>query len=555
MSNSTPAERAMAETLAANLAVIDEELPALGERLRRPVDGSHIVPAADGGFALQKGLTRSRLSIPRVEISPEALGRDDQALFLFGLGAGEILAHCLTAYPQRQVIAWDRDPSMMRLTLSHVSIAEALRSGRLRLLLGCDLLEELPDIPERAVIQHPLLWAAYGEELFLLSHPMGERQAVICEGGLFVTELTLELQRRGFSVYPMSLSHLALEERRLLLGRVRPQFVAAINCHEGLSKLCADAGCKLLMWEVDPSTHDPADPAQPHQSTAHVFAFTFRGRYVDELRAMGFENVEQLPLAADPHLRKPVQLSPESAARYAAPVSFVGMSMVESVPAWEEAFLRLFCLRQGPDSREQGRLVLADALAKQRRDLSRNLLPELVAEMCRGWPERDCRRLVRCASEIASAERRIITVSRLGRFGIQVWGDEGWRATAGAKVTYRGPAGHYADLNAIYCASRINLDIGRLDQLDIVTMRNFDILACGGFVLAERSIDLEKLFQIDTEIACYATQAELEQKVAHYLAHPEEARPIAAAGRRAVLERHTVSMRVAHMLQRAGWRY
>jgi spore maturation protein CgeB len=306
------------------------------------------------------------------------------------------------------------------------------------------------------------------------------------------------------------------------------------------------------MWEIDPSTHDPTDPGHPLRSTAHVFAFTFRGPYIDELRAMGFENVEQLPLAADPRLRKPVQLSPESAERYAAPVSFVGMSMVESVPAWEEAFLRLFCVHRGTEAREQGCRLLADALAKQRLDLSRNLFPELFADTCRGWPERDRQRLIRYASEIASAERRIITVSRLGRFGIQVWGDEGWRATAGAKVTYRGPAGHYADLNAIYCGSRINLDIGRLHQLDIVTMRNFDILACGGFVLAERSADLEKLFAIDKEIVCYSTQAELEQKVAHYLAHPDEARAIATAGRRAVLERHTISQRVGHMLERAG---
>ena len=118
-------------------------------------------------------------------------------------------------------------------------------------------------------------------------------------------------------------------------------------------------------------------------------------------------------------------------------------------------------------------------------------------------------------------------------------------------MTYRGPAGHYADLNTIYCASRIN-PIKDIGQLDIVTMRNFDILACGGFVLAERSTDLEKLFDIGKEIACYATQAELAQEVAHYLAHPEEARAIADAGRRAVLERHTISQRVGHMLERAG---
>jgi spore maturation protein CgeB len=140
--------------------------------------------------------------------------------------------------------------------------------------------------------------------------------------------------------------------------------------------------------------------------------------------------------------------------------------------------------------------------------------------------------------------------SRLGRFGLQVWGDKGWRVTSQAGVRYRGIATNFGDLSPIYCASQINVDIGRLHQLDIVTMRNFDILACGGFVLAERSEDLETLFELDKEIACYSTLEELEQKVAHYLAHPETAREIAMAGRRAVLERHTIALRVGHMLER-----
>jgi spore maturation protein CgeB len=51
---------------------------------------------------------------------------------------------------------------------------------------------------------------------------------------------------------------------------------------------------------------------------------------------------------------------------------------------------------------------------------------------------------------------------------------------------------------------------------------------------------------------CYTTLADLEQKVAHYLAHPDEARAIAAAGRKAVLERHSISQRIGRMLERAS---
>ena len=82
----------------------------------------------------------------------------------------------------------------------------------------------------------------------------------------------------------------------------------------------------------------------------------------------------------------------------------------------------------------------------------------------------------------------------------------------------------------------------------MVTMRVFDVLACGGFVLAERSSALAELFEIGAEVDCYASADELETKVAHYLAHPDSARAIARRGRDAVCARHGMDARVAHML-------
>jgi spore maturation protein CgeB len=96
------------------------------------------------------------------------------------------------------------------------------------------------------------------------------------------------------------------------------------------------------------------------------------------------------------------------------------------------------------------------------------------------------------------------------------------------------------------------VDLGRLYQMDIVTMRVFDVMACGAFVLAERSHDLGSAFDIGVEVDCWATPRELVAKVAHYLEHPRAARELARRGREAVLERHTIQARVAHMLRVAG---
>jgi hypothetical protein len=241
-------------------------------------------------------------------------------------------------------------------------------------------------------------------------------------------------------------------------------------------------------------------------------------------------------------------------------VSFVGSSLQPQIAGFRHSFLTTFAPGR-PGAVTEAASLLEEILAEQRRDFSRFVvvaaLERRCPELARTAPEH-LAQLARWAGEIAAAEKRLAYVSRLVRFDVRVWGDDGWRAIApkgdgdGASHPYRGPAGHGLELTKIYCASLINVDIGRVYQDDIVTMRVFDVLACGGFVLAERSPALAELLEIGKEIDCYSTIDELETKVAQYLAHPEAARAIAFRGREAVRRRHDVNARVAHMLAVSG---
>ena len=69
-------------------------------------------------------------------------------------------------------------------------------------------------------------------------------------------------------------------------------------------------------------------------------------------------------------------------------------------------------------------------------------------------------------------------------------------------VKYMGSAGHTYEISKIYYASRINIDISRLYQMDIIPMRIFDIITCGGFVLAEYSREFDEIFKIGRDFAC-----------------------------------------------------
>ena len=151
-------------------------------------------------------------------------------------------------------------------------------------------------------------------------------------------------------------------------------------------------------------------------------------------------------------------------------------------------------------------------------------------------------------AETAASEKRLMYLSRLGRYEARVWGDEDWQKAEGDGLRYMGFAGHKYELNKIYSASTINIDINRPYQADMVNMRVFDIMACGGFVIAEHSEDLSELFEVDYEVVTFKTLSELLDKVEYYLSNADEAREVACRGNKAVRERHTIQARVKHML-------
>ena len=541
--------------LRANLEALARRDPELVQRIGWPVESDHVVLDESGDVHYRLQQSRYRLSLADDAVAralpPEAPAHAQ--VFVFGIGLGEMVDALLSARADVGVVAWERDPWLLRLALGQNDWSAALASGRLRLLLGADLIEHAAAMRASgaAVLTavHPFLGTLYRHERAWLDPAALDRPVVLlCAGGLFVDDLAAGLARAGFAPYTLDIHRLSREELDRTMGRLRPRLLAAINYTEGLAEFAAAHQCRLICWEIDPTTSAPPRCQDPRVAE-RAFLFTYRQAQVAELLAGGFEHVEYLPLAADLERRAPVPLTAGERARYGTPVSFVGSSMQPQSAGFRQNFVAALAGAHPGD----GAALLDEVLAEQRRDFTRFVVPEALAlrapDLARARPDL-LAQLARWAAEIAAAEKRLAYVGRLGRFGVCVWGDEGWRAaqTAGLPCHYRGPAGHGLELTKIYCASLINVDIGRVYQDDIVTMRVFDVLACGGFVLAERSPALAELFEIGAEVDCYASADELEAKVAHYLAHPEAARAIALRGREAVRARHGIDARVARML-------
>jgi glycosyltransferase involved in cell wall biosynthesis len=89
---------------------------------------------------------------------------------------------------------------------------------------------------------------------------------------------------------------------------------------------------------------------------------------------------------------------------------------------------------------------------------------------------------------------------------------------------------------------------------DLITSRTFDIPACGGFMLHERTSELLEYFAEGREIGCFSDEKELAEKVSHYLARPAEREQIRVSGHQRCLAENSIDVRAAKLLEYfASW--
>ncbi len=539
--------------LAANLRSIQRRDPALFDRICLPVDGSHVERTESGALAYRVHRTWRPIAQ-----GPDALvdaPEGAREVLLFGLGDGEQLLHLLRSEDGPRVVAWDRDPWMLRLLLTHHDLTTFIDRGRIWLRLGADLLDELEHAPDRPVVVHPFFGEVYANERRLLDDGVGDRTALVCAGTLFVDDVADALRAQGFTVGTWEPKRLAPEELARTARRWAPELVVSVNHVHGLPEACAGLGLNLAIWEIDPST-DRLRPVTGDVSTTRVF--TWRAALLDDWRGAGFEHVEHLPLAANPERRFAVALTDEDVAAYSSPVAFVGASMVEQGHRFRQELLGRYALWKGGspmDAQAEGQARLEEALSFARADFSqdhtaeavRTHLADFAAAMAGAGLD-----VVPLVAEMVAADKRLTYVAQTGQVGGTVWGDEGWRFVEQYGVTWKGPAGHRDELNKIYCGATVNLDVGRIYQADIVTMRVFDVMACGGFVLAEHCPGLEELFVAGEHLDWYRTLPEMLERLAYWLEHPDEAASVGRTAAEHVRVHHTIGGRVAHIVGSFG---
>lgn len=540
-----------------NQGALLQRRPALATAVSEAQLGRWTVRDAAGRWGLRRNRARVPLALGAHAVDA-ALGDADapREVRIIGVGVGELVVAALARWPEARVVAWDREPEVLRAALTVQPLAAALLVGRLTLMSGADILDLGPVTDAVHVVEHPVL-AAYWRPEHDASRGTGP-WAVISDGGLFSGDLLEILTERGFRCWRMDLGTGAGDFTLDTLERLQPSVVAHINHITGLGEACTGVGIPHVTWEIDPAM-DAKSPASGPTHGSHLF--TWRRRHVAEWSEAGFEHVAYLPLAANVHRRSP---PPEDElGDYRARIAFVGNSLAERIPelrAMLQGLMERWARRRGERNPPAvAQLRVQQVIARAQQALPRFAAAEILEAACPGIAALAVEQGLRwqpamVLGEIAGAIWRLHTVGALGPLGVEVWGDDGWRAVTPTGARHRGFAGHSREINLIYAGADINLDIGRIYQADIVTMRVFDVLACGGFLLAAWSEHLGELFELGVELETWRTIPELVDKARYYLDRPEERARLAARGRARVLRDHTVRGRIEHMLHAAGVR-
>ncbi len=377
---------------------------------------------------------------------------------------------------------------------------------------------------------------------------------LICQlGTLFYRDVVDTLDRRDRALFPFDVHLWEPRGLRRLLSRFPARTLFSINLIDGLASLLGNLGMEYVCWEVDPAT-------SPYESTdedgsAATRVYTYRENNLSRLREAGYRHRSYLPLATNPRRRRSIEPG-RVEEQYRCRISFGGSSLAANANRLRErvaAWIRHHRLRSTPGEwsrfqRQFQRWVSRapswdeNPIQPIERRLDEWSIPRVM--------EVDDEPLMAAmaVAETRAHRKRVQVVEAVGdHFPIHVWGDEGWENRVGRLGTYRGEAGHGDELTQIYNGSRVNLDINRLYQPDILTMRIFDAMATGGVVLTEPSRAVEELFEPGVHLGVYEGPDGLLREIRRLLNNPREAREMGRRGRESVIHDHTITQRLGRM--------
>jgi hypothetical protein len=129
-------------------------------------------------------------------------------------------------------------------------------------------------------------------------------------------------------------------------------------------------------------------------------------------------------------------------------------------------------------------------------------------------------------------KERAHMMEKLADFNLKIWGNQWLKLSNNSPLRplVQNQTVFCKDMSKVFNASRICLSFLRKANRDLHTSRTFEIPACGGFQLSERTVEVTRFFKEGKEIECFSSSDELIEKIRYYLKNDHKRKLIAQAG-------------------------
>ncbi len=418
-------------------------------------------------------------------------------------------------------------------------------------------LQLFPELNEAVSYLEKITLPKLKKELNYSKFKSGSPKVLLFEAGFFIEK---EL-KNAFALLGLTYRSLKLDSNKKegqaefirnlmeVLADFKPDFIFTVNQWgfdvEGkLAEILTHYEIPFACWYVD----NPLPLLMRNNKNASEYGLyiLWDDYYIDEIKELGFQNVEYLPYAADSTIFHPISQSISK--KY--PVSFVGNSLNNIIEArLKEIKNESYLIEVYNKLTQKATVIPPDPPFKRGKGEDYETIDLIKKEIGeKNFSDRYLSSLEVAVNSKWTQERRIRALIALEEFKPHVFGDNLWKELLPPSFHFHSEVNYHEELPKIYRSTEVNLNISNVQLKNSVNQRVFDVCACGSFLLTDNSSAVQQFLVSGESVEIFESCEELSKKVRYYLKHPEDREKIAEKGSKTILEHHTYVHRFKEIL-------
>ncbi len=326
---------------------------------------------------------------------------------------------------------------------------------------------------------------------------------------------------------------------------VKADLVITMNFCPTVSKGCYDAGIPYASWLYD-------SPVQalyhPEAERSNNYFFIFDKDLLAVTKERGLSNLFYLPLAANVRRMGQLEITKEDEKNYSCDVSFVGTLYYDrKFKKYKELIGEDYAAKL--DSICKNIIGKWDGVDRLHNSIPDDLLDKLISVTTEDITE-TIGVLPRLyfedgfLSKIAAHYERAQMMENVVSFNPRWYGSRAAEEEKIEGVQYYPRLKYEEELPKAYYLTKINLSSTLHSISSGLSLRVFDIMGAGGFIITNYQPEVEELFDVGKEIVVYRNLDELKDLTAYYLKHELARSQILVAGYKRVCAEYTYPVAV-----------